>query len=99
MLPDKETGCHRTGFTKTCREGVIDHKCRLWKQLMGHNPNTGEPMNQWDCADSWDTMLKIENSQMQRQTAAAVESFRNEVVSINQHAALAPPPEMKLING
>jgi len=29
-------------------------------------------------------VLMIENSQMQRQTGAAVESFRNEVVSANQ---------------
>jgi hypothetical protein len=31
-------------------------------------------------------MLLIENSQMQRQTGAAVETFRNEVVSANRAA-------------
>jgi len=83
MLPDKDTGCHRTGFAKTCRECVVEHKCQLWVQLMGNNPNTGEPINRWACADSWLPMLMIENSQQQRQTGAAVESFRNEMVRLN----------------
>jgi hypothetical protein len=34
---------------------------------------------------------------MQRQTGAAVESFRNEVVNANER--LAAPRDMKLING
>ena len=33
------------------------------------------------CAVKWIPMLLIENSQMQRQTGAAVESFRNEVAA------------------
>ena len=44
------------------------------------NPNTGEQMNRWDCAISWLPTLLIENSQQQRHTGAAVESFRNEMV-------------------
>jgi hypothetical protein len=33
---------------------------------------------------SWMPMLMIENSQQQRQTGAAVESFRNEMVKGNE---------------
>ena len=33
------------------------------------------------CAVTWLPMLMIENSQQQRQTGAAVESFRNETLS------------------
>lgn len=83
MLPDEKTGCHRAGFQKTCRACVIEHNCQLWIQIMGHNPNTGEAMNKWACSDSIGHLLMIENSQMQRQTGAAVESFRNEVVALN----------------
>lgn len=89
MIPDKDIGCHRTGFAKTCRECVIDHKCQLWVQVMGNNPNTGEAINRWACADSWLPVLMIENSQMQRQTGAAVESFRNEMVRLNNVTPVA----------
>jgi capsule polysaccharide export protein KpsE/RkpR len=48
------------------------------------NPNTGEDVDHWSCAVTWMPMLTIENSQQQRQTGAAVESFRNEVVKSNE---------------
>lgn len=91
MLPEKDIGCHRTGFQKTCRACVVEHSCQLWIQIMGHNPNTGEAMNKWACSDSIGHLLMIENSQMQRQTAAAVESFRNEMVMLNQDPAQRLP--------
>jgi capsule polysaccharide export protein KpsE/RkpR len=47
------------------------------------NPNTGQEVDHWSCAVTWMPMLTIENSQQQRQTGAAVESFRNEVVKSN----------------
>jgi len=47
------------------------------------NPNTGEDVDHWGCAITWMPMLTIENSQQQRQTGSAVESFRNEVVKSN----------------
>lgn len=82
-IPPKEMMCHHTGFTKSCRDLVTSGKCRRWIQVMGTNPNTGEPVNRWDCVDNWTPMLLIENSQMQRQTGAAVESFRNVMVQLN----------------
>ena len=42
---------------------------------------TGEPVDEWGCAVVWMPTLLIENSQQQRQTGAAVESFRNETLS------------------
>lgn len=96
-LPNKDIGCHRTGFAKSCRDCVVEHNCQLWMQVVGANPNTGEPINHFGCADAFMPILTIENSQMQRQTGAAVESFRNEVVTANER--LAAPRDMKLING
>jgi hypothetical protein len=83
MLPDKDVGCHKTGFAKKCRECVIEHNCQLWIKLAGSNPNTGEPMTKWGCAEALMPFLTIENSQQQRQTGAAVESFRNEMLKLN----------------
>jgi hypothetical protein len=41
-------------------------------------------MDEWGCAMSWMPILLIENAQMSRQTGAAVESFRNEMVKTNE---------------
>jgi hypothetical protein len=55
-------------------------KCAWFTQVRGTNPNTGKEVDEWACAIAWLPILLIENSQQQRQTGAAVESFRNEVV-------------------
>lgn len=62
----------------------IGIKCRMMVNLRGTNPNTGEPVDEWDCTLRWMPVLMVENSQQQRQTAAAVESFRNEMVRANE---------------
>lgn len=82
-LPDKDVGCHLTGFKTKCRDLVVSGKCNRWIQVQGHNPNTGEAVNRHNCIDNWMPMLLIENSQMQRQTGAAVESLRNEWIKIH----------------
>lgn len=53
-------------------------------QIRGTDPNTGKEVDEWGCAIAWMPMLMIENSQQQRQTGAAVESFRNEMVKSNE---------------
>jgi hypothetical protein len=58
--------------------------CAWFVQIRGHNPNTGAEVDEYSCAVSWLPVLLIENSQQQRQTGAAVESFRNEMVKANQ---------------
>jgi len=88
MLPDEKVMCHHTGFERSCFEVVTKCKCRKWVQIIGQNPQTGEPVSRWDCTDALMPMLMIENSQQQRQTAAAVESFRNEMVEANERAGL-----------
>ena len=59
---------------------TVCHKCPLWTKLMGKDPQTGEPRDEWGCAFTWLPILLIENSRESRQTGAAVESFRNEMV-------------------
>lgn len=77
--------------------------CSWFVQLRGTNPNTGQDIDEWGCSISWLPVLMIENSQQQRQTGAAVESFRNEMVranETNQNVLLATinnQPNMKLI--
>ena len=61
-------------------EECMKLKCEWFTQVRGKNPQTGEDVDEWGCAVTWLPMLLIENSQQQRQTGAAVESFRNETV-------------------
>ena len=66
------------------RKPCIEHQCAWFIQLRGTHPQTGEPMDAYDCSMVMQPLLMIENSQQQRQTGAAVESFRNEMVKANE---------------
>jgi hypothetical protein len=58
--------------------------CKFWMDVVGKNPQTGEEINQGNCSINWIPMLLIENSKVNRETGAAVESFRNEMVEANK---------------
>lgn len=78
-------------------------QCSWFTQVRGKNPNTGQDVDEWGCAIVWLPVLLIENAQQQRQTGAAVESFRNEMVRSNevsqQLLIAAAQPETKLLGG
>jgi hypothetical protein len=74
-----KTNCPLNNF-EPCKQ--LD--CSWFTQLRGTNPNTGNEIDEWGCAIAWMPVLMIENSQQQRQTGAAVESFRNEMVKNNE---------------
>jgi hypothetical protein len=75
-----ETGNYCPLLKKPC----IENKCAWYIHIRGMNPNTGEDMDRWGCSVGWMPFLTIENAQQSRQTGAAVESFRNEVVRTNE---------------
>lgn len=85
-MPDPNIKCPATGFTKTCRSIVAECTCPKYVTLLGTDPQTGQPVNNSGCVDSFLPMLLLENAQQSRQTGAAVESFRNEVVKGNDRA-------------
>lgn len=97
MLPDKNIRCPATGFSKTCREIISEHECPKFVKISGVNPNDGSPVDKFGCVDSFIPMLLIENSQQQRQTGAAVESFRNEMVKANTLALTLHAESLKLV--
>jgi len=59
-------------------------ECAWFMKIQGKNPNDGKDIEEWGCAVSWLPILLIENAQQNRQTGAAVESFRNEMVETNK---------------
>ena len=66
------------------KKDCIGLKCSWYTHVRGMNPNTGQEVDEWSCAINWLPMMLIENSQQQRSTGAAVESFRNEMVKANE---------------
>ena len=56
------------------------HRCMWYTAVRGTNPNTGEDVDEWNCAIAWGPILQIETSQTQRGVSTALESFRNETV-------------------
>jgi hypothetical protein len=82
MLPDEKIGCHR--LARKCRDGVVNEYCQLWTNVRGRDPQSGELIDRWGCADAFAPMLATEAAQQMRQVGAAVESFRNEVVKAGE---------------
>lgn len=79
---------HRKKMAEVC------HKCPWWVHVRGRNPNTGEDVDEWNCAIAWGPMLAVNVAQQARETGAAVESFRNEVVrrhDIGGMSVITPP--------
>lgn len=64
------------------------HRCMWSIELDGVHPTTGESIQNKGCAMAWVPILLIENSKQQRSTAAAVESFRNEMAQANANSQL-----------
>lgn len=95
MLPDKKIKCPYTGFSKSCFDGVTKHNCPKWIHVTGLDPQGGT-VDCYDCSDAWIPKLLIENSQQQRQTGAAVESFRNEMLKLNSPLLMPPLPATML---
>ena len=81
MKLEVKANCPLDGF-KPCRQ----LECAWFMKIRGNNPNTGEEVDEYGCSMAWMPMLMIENSQQQRSTGAAVESFRNEMVKSNENS-------------
>lgn len=79
MQLDVKHNCPLNNF-EPCKQ--LD--CAWFVKLAGTDPNTGKPVDEFGCAMAWMPMLLIENAQQSRQTGAAVESFRNEMVKQNE---------------
>lgn len=65
-------------------KACVGEECRLWIKVIGTDPQTGRSIDQYNCTFAWWPTLMLENSQMQRQTGAAVESMRNEMVDVSR---------------
>lgn len=67
---------------------LVCHKCPLYMQIRGMDRNTGQEVDHWICAIAASVPLMIENTQMNRETSGSVDSFRNEMVKMNEASNL-----------
>jgi len=79
MTIESKANCPLDGFNP-CRQ--LD--CAWFLKISGKDPQRNKEIDEWGCSMAWLPVLMIENSQQQRQTGAAVESFRNEMVKSNE---------------
>jgi len=73
--------------------------CAWFVQMRGTDPNSGKEVDDYACAMAWTPMLLIENAAQSRQTGAAVESFRNEMVKGAQESQKLLLASMEIQNG
>lgn len=85
MLPEKDIGCHRTGFAKTCRECVVEHNCQLWKPLrLDANKENGQLYTEhWACIDVHAHTIGINMLGRQDTTTATIDKLNQQVRDSN----------------
>ena len=78
MKLEVQDNCPLNNFKK-CKQ----FKCAWFVQMKGTNPNNGKEVDEYACAVAWLPVLLVENAMQSRQSGAAIESFRNEMVKAN----------------
>lgn len=64
-------------------KGNTIYRCRWFVKLRGKDPQSDQEIDEFRCAMEWAPLLAVEHSLFQRQTGAAVESFRNGMIIQN----------------
>lgn len=75
-------------------------RCPWHVKVRGKDPQSEQEIDEWRCAIAWMPILQIEHSLFERQTGAAVESFRNETVKSSKQMikALGDHKDIKVID-
>lgn len=82
MSLEVKVSCPFGSKCEDAKDGAL-HRCAMYIELAGKNPNTGEEMKGWYCAMAVTPVLLIENAQQHRSANATLESFRNAAVEGN----------------
>lgn len=82
-------------FCPLIKRDCVGLKCMWFVKLAGTEKNTGKEIDEYFCAIQTLPLLLVENAQMSRETGAAVESFRNEMVESNKQNLLLTAAAVK----
>ncbi len=94
--PD-EADCPYTGFKETCK--AHRDRCGKWVKLMaGKNAQTGEPIYQWACEDSWRPILAIEQIAAVEALDKSVQLLRNDQTKRDATSLQITLEQLKALN-
>lgn len=65
----------------------VCHKCPLWVQLRGKDPQSDQEIDSWGCSIMWLPKLLIENAQQSRQAGASTDKVATEVNKFHRSMA------------
>ncbi|MEZ0150123.1 MAG: hypothetical protein AB9Q19_12535 [Candidatus Reddybacter sp.] len=74
---------NKAKFCPLIKKPCIGSECMWAVQMRGTDPISGGDIDDEACAVTWLPMLLTENVKASHETAAATESFRNEMVAAN----------------
>lgn len=72
-------------------------KCMWFIHIRGTNPQTGQEIDEPDCAVKWLPILMIDTTRAVRGTQAATESMRNEIVD-RMDQPMRNPAQLDLVD-
>ena len=75
--------CPLKSECETVKDGKI-HKCMWHIKIVGEDPQTKESVDQYGCAMAWMPLIAVDTGRQIQSNAAAIESFRNEMVKANE---------------
>jgi hypothetical protein len=73
-------------------------KCMWFIHIRGTNPQTGQEIDEPDCAVKWLPVLMIDTTRAVRGNQSATESMRNEIVRRMDNVAPAASGQLDLID-
>lgn len=88
MFDPRNTACPCAGMKRTCHQVREKWDCPKWISFFGTNPNTGEKVAEWACADRWQPFLLADLNSKLIGVQAAVES-RGDATSEQQARSAA----------
>lgn len=75
---------HQKAMVKVC------HTCPLWMSLRGKNPQTGEELDDWNCAMAWGPLLAVNAAREMAMLGAEMNAMRNETKKASdEHLTMA----------
>jgi hypothetical protein len=66
-------------------QSEVCHKCPLWVQLRGKDPQSTQEVDAWGCSLMWLPKLLIEGAQQSRQAGASADKVATEVAKFHEN--------------
>jgi hypothetical protein len=79
----------KTPFCPLIRKDCKEHQCAWYLNIQGENPQTGEVVNNWQCAINAIPLLQIETSRTVRQNHSATVGVREEINKATKATVMA----------